>query len=95
MRAPHSAIEDSLGLAVTASLASISHELWPQHERSGPLLALERFEDLTGRVGFEERTVRVHLPLGQRFFDLRDSGLLENLDGVPWLGGRVVCFEGG
>lgn len=60
-----------------------------------PLLAFERFADLSGEVEVGERLVRVHLPMGRRFIDLRDAGLLEPLDNVPWWNGHRIEFAGG
>jgi hypothetical protein len=36
--------------------------------------------------------VHVRLPLGKRFWHLRDEGLLNDVSDVPWLPGRVVHF---
>ena len=59
------------------------------------LLALERFNDLDGRVRFDKENVTVRLPLGKRYFDLEKHGLLSDVPDVPWLGGRTVRFTGG
>jgi len=89
------ALGRSLLLAATLALGTIAWTLWRDRETPDPLLALERFGDLGGRVRFDERRVRVRLPLGRRHDDLLAHGLLADVHGVPWLGGRVVEFSGG
>jgi hypothetical protein len=69
--------------------------LWRTRERTDPLLALERFGDLDAVVRFDEDRVRVRLPLGKRFRDLKETGLLEDIPAVSWLGFRRVVFSGG
>jgi hypothetical protein len=39
--------------------------------------------------------VRVHLPLGRRYLDLHEHGLLDDVPDVPWFDGRVLQFSGG
>lgn len=65
---------------------------WAQPD---PLLAVERFADLSGTVAVTEDEVIVTLPLGARFADLRDCGLLATIHGVPWWPGRILSFRGG
>lgn len=89
------ALDRSLSLAAALSLSTIAWELWREREPTDPLLALERFGDLEGTVRFDARTVRVRLPLGKRFGDLKQAGLLEDVPQVPWLDGRTVVFSGG
>lgn len=60
-----------------------------------PLLAIERFADLSATVEMAADEVIVHLPLGARFAHLRDSGLLDTVGPVPWWRGRALAFRGG
>jgi hypothetical protein len=60
-----------------------------------PLLAVERFADLSARLDVAPDKVTVTLPLGARFTHLRDAGLLETVDRVPWWPDRTIAFEGG
>jgi hypothetical protein len=89
------ALGRSLLLAAGLGLGTLAWTLWREHEPTDPLLALERFSDLSARVSFEPHRVRVRLPLGPRHSDLSARGLLADVPGVPWLGGRVVEFSGG
>jgi len=89
------ALGRSLLLAAGLGLGTLAWTLWREREPSDPLLALERFADLSARVSFEPHRVRVRLPLGPRHSDLSAHGLLADVHGVPWLGDRVVEFSGG
>ena len=89
------ALSRSLLLAAGLGLGTLAWTLWREREPTDPLLALERFADLSARVSFEPHRVRVRLPLGPRHADLSAHGLLADVPGVPWLGGRVVEFSGG
>jgi hypothetical protein len=89
------AAERSLALAAGLALGTVAWTLWREREPVGPTLALERFRDLDGRVRVTRELVRVRLPLGRRFQDLEEHGLLADVDDVPWLGGRRVRFSGG
>lgn len=60
-----------------------------------PLLAIERFADLSATVEMAADEVIVHLPLGTRFAHLRDSGLLDTVGAIPWWPGRALAFRGG
>jgi hypothetical protein len=80
-------------------LADIAYRL-SQHDPSGwrdpdPLLALERFADLSARVDVSPGEVAVTLPLGARFADLFAAGLLDVTPRLPWLRGRVLRVGGG
>jgi hypothetical protein len=88
-------LDHALSLAAALALGTIAWDLWRRREATDPLLALERFGDLEGTVRFEEHQVRVRLPLGKRFRDLKDAGFLEDVPRVPWLGYRSVVFAGG
>jgi hypothetical protein len=46
-------------------------------------------------VRFDPDRVRVRLPLGKRYLDLKEAGLLEDIPCVPWLDYRTVVFAGG
>jgi hypothetical protein len=89
------ALGRSLLLAAGLGLGTLAWTLWREREPADPLLALERFADLSARVSFEQDRVRVRLPLGSRHSDLSAHGLLADVPGVPWFGGRVVEFSGG
>jgi hypothetical protein len=89
------ALGRSLLLAAGLGLGTLAWTLWRQREPTDPLLALERFADLSARISFEPDRVRVRLPLGPRHSDLSVHGLLADVRGVPWFGGRVVEFSGG
>jgi hypothetical protein len=89
------ALGRSLLLAAGLGLGTLAWTLWREREPTDPLLALERFADLSARVSFEPHRVRLRLPLGPRHTDLSEHGLLADVRGVPWLGGRVVEFSGG
>ena len=89
------ALGRSLLLAAGLGLGTLAWTLWREREPTDPLLALERFADLSARVSFEPHRVRVRLPLGPRHSDLSAHGLLADVHSVPWFGGRVVEFSGG
>jgi hypothetical protein len=89
------ALECSLTLAASLALGTIAWELWCERESVVPLLALERFRDLDAHVRFDDRSVRVRLPLGRRYQDLNEHRLLADVYNVPWLGERVLQFSGG
>jgi hypothetical protein len=84
-----------LTLAAAVSLGTIAWRLWKDRESPDPVLALERFGDLSARVRIEAERVHVRLPLGRRQADLREHGFLADIADVPWLAGRVVEFTGG
>ena len=94
-RPVEAALDRSLSLAAALALGTIAWELWRSREATDPLLALERFGDLEGTVRFDLDHVRVRLPLGKRFRDLKDAGLLADIPRLPWLGFRSVVFAGG
>jgi hypothetical protein len=89
------ALGRSLLLAAGLGLGTLAWTLWRDREPTDPLLTLERFADLSARVSVEPDRVRVRLPLGSRYSDLSAHGLLADVPGVPWFGGRVVEFSGG
>jgi hypothetical protein len=89
------ALGRSLLLAAGLGLGTLAWTLWREREPADPLLALERFADLSARVSFEPDRVRVRLPLGARHSDLSVHGLLADVPDVPWFGGRLVEFSGG
>jgi hypothetical protein len=84
-----------LMLAASTALGTISWTLWREREPATPQLALERFRDLDARVHFSRESVRVRLPLGRRFQDLHEHGLLADVRDAPWLDGRALQFSGG
>jgi hypothetical protein len=85
----------SVVLAAAFGLGSIAWTLWRDRETTHPLLALDRFGDLSARVRVDAGSVRIRLPLGKRHDDLYHHGWLTDVPNVPWLGGRVVQFSGG
>jgi hypothetical protein len=89
------ALSRSLLLAAGLGLGTLAWTLWQERESTDPLLTLERLADLSARVSFEPHRVLVRLPLGPRHADLSAHGLLADVPGVPWFGGRVVEFSGG
>ena len=93
--APSPALGRSLLLAAGLGLGTLAWTLWREREPTDPMLVLERFADLSARVSVEPHRVRVRLPLGPRHSDLFAHGLLADVRGVPWFGGRVVEFSGG
>jgi hypothetical protein len=84
-----------LTLAAAVSLGTIAWRLWKDRESPDPVLALQRFGNLSARVRIEAERVHVRLPLGRRQADLREHGFLADIADVPWLAGRVVEFTGG
>ena len=89
------ALDRSLTLAAAAALGAIAWTLWRDREPVVPYLALQRFHDLDARVSVDQDSVDVKLPLGRRYRDLYEHGLLTDVHGAPWLGGRVIRFSGG
>jgi hypothetical protein len=89
------ALDRSLSLAAALALGTIAWDLWRAREPTDALLAVERFGDIDGTVRFDEHRVRVRLPLGRRFRDLKEAGLLEDIPRVPWLDYRTLVFAGG
>jgi hypothetical protein len=85
----------ALTLAAGLALSSIAWELWQDREPTTLPLTLSRFRDLEARVRVDAEHVSVLLPLGRRFFDLRDHGFLDDVQGIPWFGGRVLAFASG
>ncbi len=92
--AQRTAAEYSVTLAVTTALGTLAETLWRQREATTPMLALQRFGDLSGTVTFEEGRVLVRPALGRRFMDLNEHGLLRDITRVPWWPGRRVEFAG-
>ena len=90
-----SALDRHLTMAAAVALGTIAWDLWKEHEQTAPHVALERFADLHARVDYTDDLVTVSLPLGKRFLDLRDHGLLEDVNDVPWLNGRKLIFTSG
>ena len=86
--------EFSITLALCSALGEIADTLWRGREPAHPLLAMQRFVDLSGTVSFEEARVMVRPALGRRFMDLSQHGLLRDITAVPWWPGRRVEFAG-
>ncbi|MGE0853106.1 MAG: hypothetical protein AB7O44_26430 [Hyphomicrobiaceae bacterium] len=86
----------SITLAAAVALGSLAWQLamrepvaWAEPD---PLLALERFQDLSARLRISPTEVEVLLPLGPRSHDLRAAGMLADIAGVPWFAPRQVRF---
>ncbi len=90
-----STLETSLTLAASLALATLAWTLWRSHGMTDPRLALERFSTLDARIHSTAAGIHVRLPLGRRFWDLREHGLLADVRDVPWLDGRHVTFGAG
>ncbi len=86
--------EFSITLAVCSALGDIADTLRRGRESAHPLLAMQRFADLSGTVSFEEGRVLVRPALGRRFMDLSQHGLLRDITAVPWWPGRRLEFAG-
>ncbi|MBP2330390.1 hypothetical protein JOF56_010775 [Kibdelosporangium banguiense] len=93
--ASDNALERSVTLAASLGLGTIAWMLWRDRETPDPVLALTRFTDLDASVRFSSDAVRVRIPLGRRHADLLRGGLLSDVPGVVWLGGRTLTFSGG
>lgn len=91
---PLAGLDVSTELAACTGLADLAYLLWGDREASHPLLAFQRLHDLEARVRVDAERIRVSLALGQRYFDLRDKGVLRDLAGVLWFGGRTLVFNG-
>lgn len=103
--APAAAEADALDFDRTAALLAgfaLADLAWTMFGRDpaawaepDPLLAIERFADLSGTLEVRADEIVVRLPLGARFADLRDAGLLAPIAGLPWWPGRILAFRGG
>ncbi|MEW8029099.1 MAG: hypothetical protein AB2809_18015 [Candidatus Thiodiazotropha sp.] len=60
-----------------------------------PMLVKKRFADLSGWLEVSATQVTVALPLGRRFTDLRNAGLLDTVCSLPGWPGRDIAFRGG
>jgi hypothetical protein len=89
-----SGAEFSITLALCSALGEIADTLWHGREPAQPLLAMQRFADLSGTVSVEDGRVLVRPALGRRFMDLSQHGLLRDITAVPWWPGRRVEFAG-
>ncbi|GLY05342.1 hypothetical protein [Actinoplanes sp. NBRC 101535] len=85
----------TVALIAALGLGTLSWQLWRHREPPDPQLALARLGDLGATVRYGSEEVVVRLPLGRRFQDLRDRGVLRDVPAVPWFGGRTVTFTGG
>lgn len=93
--AQDSALDRHLTMAAAVGLGTIAWDLWKEREQTAPHVALERFADLHAHVDYADDLVTVSLPLGKRFLDMRDHGLLDDVNDVPWLNGRKLVFTSG
>jgi hypothetical protein len=87
--------DTTLTLAAGLALGSIAWELWQDRGPTALPLTLARFRDLEARVRVDAERVSILLPLGRRFFDLRDHAFLDDVQGIPWFGGRLLAFASG
>ncbi|RSM64740.1 hypothetical protein DMB66_19035 [Actinoplanes sp. ATCC 53533] len=88
-------LQRTVTLAAGIGLATIAWQLWRDREPTEATLAAERFGDLSAVVTHTPDEVRVRLPLGRRHADLDRCGLLADVPGAFWLGGRTLRFSGG
>ncbi len=88
-------LEQLVSFSAAVSLGLIAWDLWHTRGRTTPQLALERFADFDARVRFDADCITVRLPMGRRYSELRESGLLQPIDGIPWFPGCRVEFNGG
>ncbi len=81
------------------ALADIAYRLSRHNEAAwqdpDPLLTTERFADLNARIDVDAADVMVTLPLGRRFADLFEAGLLDAEHRLAWWGGRKLRIGGG
>jgi hypothetical protein len=84
-----------IALVAALGLGTLAWLLWRHREPPDPQLALTRLGDLSATVRFDLDEVGVRLPLGRRFEDLRDRGLLGDVRDAVWLDGRILTFTGG
>jgi hypothetical protein len=78
-------LERVLRAVVGTALGTLAQELWD--EDADAVLALNRLRGLEARVEVGDR-VRVGLPRGQRWLDLRRVGLLDTWQ-APWAAGGL------
>jgi hypothetical protein len=60
-----------------------------------PLVVRDRFADFSGWLELGATRITIALPLGRRFTDLRDVGLLDTVRTPRWWPGREIGFRGG
>ncbi len=94
----HFDFERSAALIAGFALADLSWSMFGRFPGAwldpDPLLMAQRFGDLSATLIVGSEEVEVLLPLGARFADLRDAGLLEPIESVPWWPGRRIWFRG-
>ena len=95
MHAVSENLDHSMTLAAGTALGTIAWKLWGERCRTAPQLALEHFRDLDAYVKCSAETVEVRLPLGRRYRELFEHGLLATVEDAFWLGERRVEFLGG
>lgn len=88
------AFERSMALSVMMCLATIAWELWRDQQPTDALIALQRLQDLDGKIIFHPESVIVRPALGRRYLDLQAQGFFREIPRVPWLGGRPLVFSG-
>ena len=88
-------VERAFTIGAALGLGALAWELWSAREPATPMLALARFHDLGAVVRLTREGVEVRLPRGRRFDDLQAHGLLADVHGVPWFGGRPLRFGRG
>lgn len=87
-------IERATLLSASTGLGMLAWTLWRDREAVDPLLALDRLGDLDGSARFTEAAVAIRPAIGRRYLDLKEHKVLDDIPGVPWLGGRTVTFVG-
>lgn len=88
------ALDEAAALAAAMGLGLLAWSLWHDREPVDPLLALLRLGDLDGSARLTPEALEVRPAVGRRYLDLKAHGLLADIAGVPWLGGRIVRFVG-
>lgn len=92
-------LERSSAAIAAFGLADIAYELSRRDETAwsdpDPLLTVERFGDLQARIDIDANEIMVTLPLGRRFSDLFEAGLLDTEHRLNWWGGRKLRIGGG
>ncbi|MBO0870559.1 MAG: hypothetical protein J2P15_18545, partial [Micromonosporaceae bacterium] len=85
----------TVALLAALGLGTLAWLLWRHREPPDPQLAIARLGDLGATVRFDPGEVNVALPLGRRYQDLRERGLLGTVRDADWLDGRILTFTGG
>jgi hypothetical protein len=88
------ALDETAALGAALALGLLAWSLWRGREPVDPLLALERLGDLDGTARLTPDALEVRPAIGRRYLDLKAHDLLADIEGVPWLDGRIIRFVG-